>query len=103
MGAHFRVPVRQAAWETLKESIGDIPVYLADSGGGSTYFEIDWTTACGLIVSGEAHGPSNYARRASSENVTIPMPGGMESLNVAMAASVLVYEMLRQRMKKHTS
>ena len=101
MGAHFRVPIRLKTWEALKESIGDVPVYLADSGGGSIYFEIDWTEACVLTVSGEAHGPSSEARRAASTKVMIPMPGGMESLNVAMAASVLVYEMLRQRMVRN--
>jgi RNA methyltransferase, TrmH family len=101
MGAHFRVPLRLTTWEALKESIGDMPIFLADSGGGSTYFQINWTAACALIVSGEAHGPSNEARYAASSTVMIPMPGGMESLNVAMAASVLVYEMLRQRMVRN--
>ena len=98
MGAHFRIPLLLLNWESFKEFIGDVPVYLADSGGGMTYFEIDWTRPCALIVSDEAHGPSDDARRAASMVVTIPMPGGMESLNVGMAASVLVYEMIRQRM-----
>lgn len=96
MGAHFRLPVRQRSWEGITAMLSDQTVFLADSGGGAAYHRIDWRQPCALIVSDEAHGPSEHAARLAAARVTIPMPGGMESLNVAMATSILLFEWVRQ-------
>lgn len=96
MGAHFRLPVRQRSWEGIAAQLSDYTVFLADSGSGATYHRVDWTQRCALIVSDEAHGPSQPAARLAAARVTIPMPGGMESLNVAMATSILLFEWVRQ-------
>lgn len=50
-----------------------------------------------LAVGGEARGLSPAVVRACDARVTIPLAGGVESLNVAAAASVLLFELVRQR------
>jgi TrmH family RNA methyltransferase len=57
--------------------------------------EVDLTARCGLIVGNEAHGVSD-ALRSAALDVSIPTVG-VESLNAAMAAGILLYEARRQR------
>lgn len=97
MGAHFSLLALPAEWDEIAAHCAGRPVYVADSAGGEPYYQLDWTQSCALIVSDEAHGPGPDALRLASQAVTIPMPGRTESLNVAMAAGILIYEMLRQR------
>ncbi len=97
MGAHFRLPVRQLSWEGITSQFADYVLFLADVQGGAPYFSVNWVQPCALIVSEEAHGPSESAARLAHARVMIPMPGGMESLNVAMATGIMLFEMARQR------
>jgi TrmH family RNA methyltransferase len=97
VGAHFRLPVRHLSWEGLAGRLSQHAVFLAESGSGAPYYAVDWTQPCALVASDEAHGPSEDALRLAHAHVTIPMPGGMESLNVAMATGILLFEMVRQR------
>ena len=50
-----------------------------------------------LVVGGEAEGATQESRQAADGLVQIPMPGGCESLNAAIAASILLFEIVRQR------
>jgi RNA methyltransferase, TrmH family len=97
MGAHFRLPVKYASWDGIANQLEDHVIFLAEAEGGAPYFNVDWTQPSALIVSEEAHGASADAIRIAHARITIPMPGGMESLNVAMATSVMLFEMVRQR------
>jgi TrmH family RNA methyltransferase len=99
MGAHFRIPVVAATWGEASHWLASQRVYLADSRQGTAHFEVDWVQPCALIISDEAHGASPDAARLAQMRVTIPMPGQTESLNVAMAAGIILYEMVRQRMQ----
>lgn len=97
MGAHFVTPALTASWDEIAVWCGSCPVYVADSGGGAAHFRVNWTQPCALIVSDEAHGPGPDALRLARHAVMIPMPGKTESLNVAMATGILIYELVRQR------
>jgi TrmH family RNA methyltransferase len=97
MGASFSLPVLAASWAEVKGWRTSHHIFLADSSDGTPHFLADWKQPCALIVSDEAHGPGPEALQLAEERVTIPMPGRTESLNVAMAAGILIYEMLRQR------
>jgi TrmH family RNA methyltransferase len=97
MGAHFRLPVQYLSWDEIARRYAEQAIFLADVGGGMAYFDADWTQSCALILSDEAHGPSPAAREVAHTVVTIPMPGRIESLNVAVAAGILLFEMARQR------
>jgi TrmH family RNA methyltransferase len=97
MGAHFRLPLRQCAtWEGVMALLGDLPLFVADAQADLAYDQVDWQQPAGLILGNEANGPSPAARHASHP-IAIPMPGAMESLNVAIAGSVILFEAARQR------
>jgi len=97
MGAHFHVPLRSAAWPNLAQSLDGLELWLADSRDGLRYDAVDWRRPCALIVSSEAEGPSAAASARAHSRVRIPMPGHAESLNAALAAGVLLFEVVRQR------
>jgi TrmH family RNA methyltransferase len=97
-GAHFRLPVRSAPdWETIRAALAGLTVYLADIDGDTFYDRVDWREPTALIVGGEARGAGREAESLAKARVTIPMVGGAESLNVAVATGVLLFEVARQR------
>jgi RNA methyltransferase, TrmH family len=104
MGAHFRLPTfSDAAWQWIKAnliSVGVRPerVFATDTAAVLDYDKADWKQASAVIISNEAHGLSKEARQAARGGLlSIPMRGGTESLNAAMAATVILFEAARQR------
>ncbi len=99
MGAHFRLPLISTNWETIRTKIGtsSLSVFLADAKNGERYTQSDLRVPLALVVSGEAEGPSAVAQDLAETRLHIPMPGGAESLNVAIAAGILLFEVVRQR------
>ena len=65
---------------------------------GRTPDDIDWTGSVGLLVGGEGAGLSHALADRCDAQVTIPMSPAVESLNVAVAAAVLIYAARRQRL-----
>lgn len=98
MGAHFRVPVRTcSSWGEVDRWFGSKrAIYVADIQGDLAYDQVDWTEPAALIVGGEAHGPSPEAHRRAT-SVVIPMARKTESLNAAVAGSVILFEAARQQ------
>lgn len=97
MGAHFQLPLRTLTWPELPAVLAGTPAWLADVGAGPAYFDVDWRAPAALIVSAEAHGPSPEALACTERRVHIPMPGPADSLNAAVAAGVVLFEVARQR------
>lgn len=98
MGAHFRLPIRSLTWEQIRAAAaGRFKLYLAEAGAGTACWQLDLRQPVALVVGGEAEGASPEARAAVDGLVTIPMPGQSESLNAAVAASILLFEIVRQR------
>ena len=97
MGAHFRLPIHSMTWEEIRRKTRDLQVYLADMDGKS-YWETDLRQPLALIIGGEAEGASEAARNLATQRVSIPMAGHVESLNASVAGSVLMFEVLRQRL-----
>jgi TrmH family RNA methyltransferase len=96
MGAHFAVPLRNASWQMIEEAIQHISrVYLADARGEFDYALVDWSRPLALIIGGEADGASDDAKKIATARVRIPMRGGAESLNAAMATTVLLFHAAR--------
>ena len=110
MGAHFRLPVISSTWPEIRvemEKLG-IPhtnLYATEAGADMTYDEVDWTSPSTLVISNEAHGLSQDGREAvkSAQFITIPMSGHTESLNAAVAGSVILFEAARQRRVQQSS
>ena len=65
--------------------------------GGTTMHNVDFTKPTALLLGGEGTGLPDSLVDSSDVGVTIPMRGGIESLNAAVAAAVLLYEAQRQR------
>ena len=96
MGAHFRLPILEMSWERIRETCKGLTVYLAYMHGASCW-TVDFRSPLALVIGGEAAGATEPARQLADRPVSIPMPGAAESLNAAVAGSVLVFEVLRQR------
>lgn len=97
MGAHFHLPTSHLDWPELCDQMVGREVWLADSGGDVAYDSVDWTRRTALIVGGEASGAGEKAAALAMGRVSIPMTSGTESLNAAMAATVVLFEAARQR------
>jgi TrmH family RNA methyltransferase len=97
-GAHFRLPLQVAPdWESIRETLAGLTVYLADADGGVFYDRVNWRRPSALVVGSEAHGAGREAASLARARVTIPMLGGAESLNAAVATGILLFEVARQR------
>jgi RNA methyltransferase, TrmH family len=90
MGAHFHLPLLVDVGDLA--ALGSRQVLLATaSGGGRPYWEVDWSRPAAIVIGSEAHGASPAAASLAGEAVTIPMAEGVESLNAAAAAAVLLF------------
>jgi TrmH family RNA methyltransferase len=96
-GAHFYLSVLPLLWHQVEQRLQDLNVWLAAPQGDVSYTEADWQRPLALIIGGEAHGASQAALALADKHVTIPMARGVESLNVAVATGVLLFEIARQR------
>ncbi len=103
MGAHFRLPVIHLNWDeirTICKPPGSRPalhLFLAEAAQGSACWDLDLRQPLALMVGSEAEGASQEALAMADTFVTIPMPGKSESLNAAIAASIIIFEVVRQR------
>ncbi len=102
MGAQFNLPI---AFQTPHDihTICKIlikpplQVMLADAHAEQVCWEVDLCTPLCLVIGGEAFGASPAMDAITNTRVSIPMQSGSESLNAAMAANILMYEIFRQR------
>ncbi|HEX8140227.1 MAG TPA: RNA methyltransferase [Pyrinomonadaceae bacterium] len=100
MGSSFRLPLwlgaafaEVLAWCAER----DIRTVSADIGAQISHTEIDWKPARALIVGAEASGLERSEVAATHEALKIPMRPPVDSLNVAVAAGIILYEAARQR------
>lgn len=94
---HVRVAretnLRRAIDRMKKEGLW---VYAAKA-GGTAYTDMDLAGPVGLVLGSEGRGVRRLVREGCDGTVSIPMLGAVESLNVSVAAAVLLYEARRQR------
>ena len=67
---------------------------------GELMYDCNLTGSIGLVIGNEGHGVSRLVRERCDYVVSIPMNGDIDSLNASVAAGVLAYEVVRQRMGK---
>ncbi len=99
MGAHFRLPIVEAAWAEIAIYCKELSIYAASADSSLWYSAVDWSSGWALVVGNEARGISREAQQLSQHNISIPMTAANESLNVASAAAVILFEAQRQRLK----
>lgn len=100
MGSAYRVPFVYV--EDLKETLlqlkeKGIHLYAAHLNGRNNYDREDYTGNIGFLIGNEASGLSEEIAAMADTYIKIPMLGEVESLNAAVAASVLMFETARQR------
>ncbi len=100
MGSVYRVPFFYT--EELKDILPlfkerDIRTYAAHLQGKHSYDEEDYRTGCAFFIGNEGNGLSGELSSRADIKIRIPMYGKLESLNAAVAASILMYEACRQR------
>ncbi|MEM7085441.1 MAG: RNA methyltransferase [Bacteroidota bacterium] len=74
-----------------------IPIYSATLQAAINYHSCDFTKNSALVVGTEATGLSQPWRDQSAQNIIIPMQGEIDSMNVSVAAGILIFEAKRQR------
>ncbi len=97
MGAHFRLPILQLPWDGISSLTQGLKVFHADMDGAQSCWKADFRSPLALLIGGEAAGISPEGRRLVTGSVRIPMRGQTESLNAGVSASVLMFEVMRQR------
>ncbi|WP_206952044.1 TrmH family RNA methyltransferase [Trinickia acidisoli] len=97
MGAHFLLDVHEDV--EAAELIGRlaIPAAITDSHGPQALYDCDLSGPVAWVFGNEGAGVSAAWRAAVVHRLTIPQPGGMESLNVAAAAAICLFEQCRQQ------
>lgn len=75
----------------------NIKIYAAALQASKPYDKIDFREASAIVVGTEATGLSEEWRKNSSHNIIIPMSGQIDSMNVSVAAGILIFEAKRQR------
>ena len=68
--------------------------------GGETMYDLDLTGPMGLVIGNEGEGVSRLVKETCDFVASIPMKGDIDSLNASVAAGVLAYEIVRQRLQK---
>ncbi len=102
MGAHFRLTIQTLEWAQIadlcrRRKEGPAQILIADSARGSVCWDTDLTSPLALVIGGEANGAQEQANQLADGFIHIPMPGQSESLNAAIAAGILLFEVVRQR------
>lgn len=100
MGSLFHVPLLAAGLEDFaawKARTG-IPVYGTHLAGAVDYRSVDWPETCVLMMGNEQSGLSDAHVAACDGIVKIPMAGRADSLNLAVATAVMLYEIRRARL-----
>lgn len=100
-GSVFRVPVVSAGLEEIvglkARGVRLIATVGADDYGVQEAQTVDFASGCALLIGNEGAGLGEEWLEAADVRVTIPCPGPVESLNAAIAGSLLLYEASRQR------
>ena len=98
-GSVFRMPPRRepdaaAFLQNLRQS--DRQVIATASNRGNPYYEFSYDNGAVILMGNETHGLPEAIKSCVTDWVHIPLSGGTESLNVAMAAAIICFEARRQ-------
>ncbi len=100
-GALYKIPVARVSslYKTTKflKNSG-LQIISASEKGSINYFENDFSSPTAIIMGAEDRGVSTEMLKLSDKVVKIPILGTIESLNVANAASIIIYEAVKQRL-----
>ena len=98
-GSAFRVPVVYERSTPVFAALAErrVPVLAAVQGDANPCSRVDLSGPAAILIGNEGSGLSAELLDRAQELISVPMPGPVESLNAAVAASILLYEAARQR------
>jgi TrmH family RNA methyltransferase len=98
MGATFRIPLLRRAAPVLCTTLRELgmPIFTADARVGLEYTAAPLGPPVALVIGNESAGPDPIWV-AHGMSIRIPLLGPIESLNAAVAAAILLYEVARHR------
>ncbi len=100
MGSIFRVPfvyVQDFSEAVTQCQNAGVKVYAAHLEGSNTYLGEDYSKGTAFLIGNEGNGLTDRITRQADTLIRIPMQGEVESLNAAVACTILTYEAVRQR------
>ena len=99
MGSTFRLPIFRSRGDTPLADLRSrgLTIIATVPRGGTEMHRVDLRTPTVIVIGSEGAGLDERLVRAADVELSIPMHGPVESLNVAVAAALLVYEARRQR------
>ena len=99
VGGFFSVPIGVGTNEEVHTFLNQhhITPHAARLEANVSYETIDFTKPSAVVVGAESTGLSKFWLNASKSNIKIPMLGSLDSLNVSVAAGILLFEATRQR------
>lgn len=88
--------------QSLMKAVGEmhlngIKVFASEMTAQQKIYGCNFTEPCAIVLGGEEHGIYPALMKICDEKFQIPMPGKFESLNVSVAAGIILYEAARQR------
>jgi len=95
-GSSFHVGVVKAPWSEVAPGLRktDVQLLVAEAGGVDVA-KVEPPSRWALVIGNEGRGVRNEVRAAAERVVTVPMPGGAESLNAGVAGAILLHSLAR--------
>ncbi|MFA5576265.1 MAG: RNA methyltransferase [Tissierellaceae bacterium] len=100
MGSIFRLPIiyEPQDYEDLEHlKARGLHIYSSSLEGSRPIYHIDFQRGFVLVIGNESNGIDEKIAAMSHSLIKVPMPGGAESLNAGIAASIIMYEAMKQR------
>ena len=77
--------------------LNGVKVFTSEMNAKKKLFELNLTEPCCIVMGNEEKGVQSYISKAADEKFSIPMKGEFDSLNVSVAAGIILYEAMKQR------
>ena len=78
--------------------LNGIKIFASEMSAETKVFELDFKEPCCIVMGSEDKGIQPYISKAVDQHFTIPMTGDFDSLNVSVAAGIILYEAMKKRM-----
>lgn len=96
-GANLQLPIFHTNSEEVMDHLEGMEIWLAEKSEGIAYDDVDWKLPSTLVIGSEAHGAGDVLRSSVQRRIHIPIHSQVESLNAAVAAGIILFEIVRQR------
>ncbi|MCM1195266.1 MAG: RNA methyltransferase, partial [Firmicutes bacterium] len=100
MSAHFCLNLRESnSLAEVFDKLDELQIVACDMNGGSV-FDFEFGNKIALVLGNEGNGLSDYTKANADAIVSLPMANSFESLNVAVAGSVIMYRVFAKTLNK---